>query len=122
MCLSSQAVSIVRCQATEVYNNCPTCEGTCERPVPVCPQINCGLPRCTCRRGLVRHGLVCITPAQCPQVLSGTAGTLGSGIPGIGGVSGVNGVPGIGGIPVGVGTGGVPGALGTVPLGYGHRQ
>uniref|UniRef100_A0A0N5AV12 TIL domain-containing protein n=1 Tax=Syphacia muris TaxID=451379 RepID=A0A0N5AV12_9BILA len=79
---------------------CPTCEGTCEIPYPVCPQVACGLPRCMCRQGLVRHGLVCILYTQCPQVTGVDIAGIGSvaGSPfGLNGPVSVNGPMGVNG-------------------------
>jgi hypothetical protein len=56
------------CSENEEFRPCKGCDGTCDKPNPICPRI-C-VPGCACKKGHVRSGSNgrCIPQEQCPKV------------------------------------------------------
>jgi hypothetical protein len=59
-----------KCEENEEYRQCKGCDGTCDKPNPICPRI-C-IPGCACKKGHLRTGAngKCIPTEQCPKVAS----------------------------------------------------
>jgi hypothetical protein len=53
------------CSENEEWRQCKGCDGTCQRPNPICPRI-C-VPGCACKQGHLRDGNGrCMPKEQCP--------------------------------------------------------